>query len=90
SEAGAQFSLDDDTLVQTYFAFALPAKTPRDVVLRLHGAMRRAVTSPDVVERLNAAGLEPAGGTGAELLEVVKRDIPRFRKIVQEIGIPPE
>jgi tripartite-type tricarboxylate transporter receptor subunit TctC len=90
AEAGAQFGLDDDALVPTYFAFALPAKAPREVVLRLHEAMRRAVNSPDVVERLNAAGLEAAGGTGAELIEVIKRDIPRFRKIIQEIGIPPE
>jgi hypothetical protein len=25
-----------------------------------------------------------------QFFDLVKRDIPRFRKIVQEIGIPPE
>jgi len=81
---------DDDTLVPTYFAFALPAKTPAAIVARLHDAMRSAVLSPEVAERLNAAGLEPTGGTGAELLELVKRDIPRFRGIIQNVGIQPE
>jgi tripartite-type tricarboxylate transporter receptor subunit TctC len=86
TEAGG----DDDTLVPTYFAFALPAKTPGAIVRSLGVAMRKAVMSPDLVERLNAAGLEPTGGTGAELLELVKRDIPRFRGIIQNIGIQPE
>ena len=86
SEAGG----DDDTLVSTYFAFAFPAKTPAAVVARLHEAMKTAVHAPEVAERLSTAGLEPAGGTGAELLELVKSDIPRFRRIIQNIGIQPE
>jgi len=86
AEAGG----DDDTLVPTYFAFALPAKTPGAAVARLHEAMRTAVKSPEVAERLGKTGLEATGGTGAELLELVKRDIPRFRGIIQNIGIQPE
>jgi tripartite-type tricarboxylate transporter receptor subunit TctC len=90
TEAAQSKNADDDPLVPTYFAFAVPAKTPRAIVERLHRAMRQAVLAPEVAERLNAAGLEPAGGTGAELLALVKRDIPRFRRIVQNIGIQPE
>jgi tripartite-type tricarboxylate transporter receptor subunit TctC len=52
--------------------------------------MRAAVKSPETAERLYTAGLEPAGGTGSELLELVKSDIPRFRGIIQNIGIQPE
>jgi tripartite-type tricarboxylate transporter receptor subunit TctC len=85
-EAGA----DDDTLVPTYFAFALPAGTPRPIAERLHEAMRRSLAAPEVAERLGAAGLEPTGGTGEALRELVRRDIPRFRRIIQDIGIQPE
>jgi len=81
---------DDDTLVPTYFAFAVPAKTPRAIARQLSETMRFAVNAPDVAPRLNAAGVEPAGGTGSELLELVKSDIPRFRGIIQNIGIQPE
>jgi tripartite-type tricarboxylate transporter receptor subunit TctC len=81
---------DNDTLVPTYFAFAVPAKTPAAIVARLHEAMRAAVKSRETAERLYTAGLEPTGGTGAELLEIVRRDIPRFRGIIQNIGIQPE
>jgi tripartite-type tricarboxylate transporter receptor subunit TctC len=86
----AQSSEDDDPLVPTYFAFALPAKTPLAIVARLHQAMRGAALAPEVAERLGAAGLVPAGGSGAELLALVRRDIPRFRGIIQNIGIQPE
>jgi len=85
-EAGGE----EDTLVPTYFAFAVAARTPKAAVDSLHASMRRAVLSPDVAERLNKAGLEPTGGTGAELLELVKRDIPRFRKIIEDVGIKAE
>jgi tripartite-type tricarboxylate transporter receptor subunit TctC len=85
-EAGA----DNDTLVPTYFAFALPGGTPRPVAVRLHEAMKQALAAPGLAERLGAAGLEPTGGTGDALRELVRRDIPRFRKIIQEIGIQPE
>lgn len=86
AEAGG----DDDTLVPTYFAFALPGATPRPIVERLHEAMRRALSTPEVAERLAAAGLEATGGTGEALRELVRRDIPRFRRIIQDIGIQPE
>jgi tripartite-type tricarboxylate transporter receptor subunit TctC len=86
AEAGS----DEDTLVPTYFAFALPAGTPLPVVQRLHEAMKRALATREVAERLSAAGLEPTGGTGEALRELVRRDIPRFRKIVEDVGIQPE
>ena len=86
----AEAGTDEDLLAPTYFAFALPAGTPRAVVDAHHREMRKALAQPDVSGRLNAAGLEPVGGTGAELAELVKRDIPRFRKLIQDIGIQPE
>ncbi|HEY1290945.1 MAG TPA: tripartite tricarboxylate transporter substrate binding protein [Burkholderiales bacterium] len=86
----AEAGVDDDTLVPTYFAFALPAGTPRPIAERLGDAMRRALATPQIAERLGAAGLEPTGGTGDSLREIVKRDIPRFRKIIQDVGIQPE
>ena len=81
---------DDETLVPTYFAFALPAGTPRPIVERLHEAMKRALAVPQTAERLSAAGLEPTGGSGESLRELVRGDIPRFRKIIQDVGIQPE
>jgi tripartite-type tricarboxylate transporter receptor subunit TctC len=82
--------VDADLLASTYFALAVPGATPRPIVERLHDEMKRALSAPDASDRLIKAGLEPVGGTGQELLELVKQDIPRFRKLVTEIGIQPE
>ncbi|HUQ25981.1 MAG TPA: tripartite tricarboxylate transporter substrate binding protein [Burkholderiales bacterium] len=86
AEAGS----DEDVLASTYFAFALPAGTPRAIVERLHAEMKSALSAPDVADRLTKAGLEPTGGTPQDLADTVRRDIPRFRKIIQDVGIQPE
>ena len=86
----AEAGTDGDLLASTYFAFAVAAGTPRPIVDRLHAEMRHAVTAPDVAERLKKAGLDPVGGSGEELLAEVKRDIPRFRKLIADIGIQAE
>jgi len=52
--------------------------------------MKRALAAPEVAARLGAAGLEPTGGTGEALRELVRSDIPRFRRIIQDVGIQPE
>jgi tripartite-type tricarboxylate transporter receptor subunit TctC len=48
------------------------------------------VLATEVAERLGKAGLDPVGGTGEALAAQVKRDIPRFRKLISDIGIQPE
>jgi len=82
--------VEADVLASTYFALAAPARTPPSVVARVHDEMKHALAAPDVAERLNNAGLVPTGSTGDELLALVKRDIPRFRQLIAEIGIQPE
>jgi len=86
----AEAGTDEDVLAPTYFAFALPAGTPRAIVERLHAEMKNALVAPEVADRLNKAGLEPTGSTPQALEETVRRDIPRFRKIIQDVGIQPE
>ena len=86
----AEAGIDEDVLASTYFAFALPAGTPRATVERLHAEMKTALSAPEVSDRLSKAGLEPTGSTPQELAETVRRDIPRFRKIIQDVGIQPE
>lgn len=41
-------------------------------------------------ERLAASGMEPAGGTPQQLLDVIKRDIAKWRGVVKAANIKPE
>src|SRR5919106_4900708 len=40
-----------------WFGYAAPTKTPRDIILKLNEEVNRAMRTPDVAEKLEAAGL---------------------------------
>jgi tripartite-type tricarboxylate transporter receptor subunit TctC len=71
--------LASQTLIPTYFALCAPAGTPRAIVDRLNEELRRALQSPDVAEKLRAAGLVPDGGSPAAMTKIVAEDVDRLR-----------
>jgi tripartite-type tricarboxylate transporter receptor subunit TctC len=77
-----------DTVVPTYFTYALPAGTPRAIVAKLNTELKRAQAAPDVADRLAKAGLEPTSMTPEEFTEGVKRDSERFAKLIKTLAIP--
>jgi len=78
----------DDILVPGYFTFAVPAGTPRAIIMKLHSEIERASAMPDLEKYLNNAGMETRSFTPEQFAEGVTRDIARFRKLVQTVGIP--
>ncbi len=70
---------------QGYF---VPANTPRDVVTIIQRAAVKALSAPDVLERLKAFGNEPVGSTPAEFDAKFRADLLLFAKIVREAHIP--
>jgi tripartite-type tricarboxylate transporter receptor subunit TctC len=79
-----------DFSLLNWYAIMAPAGTPRAVVERLSREIGKAMHDPAVVERVNAAGLDPVTGTPAELEALVRRDIERYRKIIVLTGAKPE
>jgi tripartite-type tricarboxylate transporter receptor subunit TctC len=73
-----------------WYAILAPAGTPPAVVARLAREIGVIMREPAVVERIAAAGLDPASGTPAELETLVKRDIERYRKIIALTGAKPD
>ena len=67
-----------------------PAKTPADIVARLEGEVRKALTAPDVRERFAKVGLNPLGTTSAEFKPVVASSIRIFAEAARLAGIEPE
>ena len=67
-----------------------PAGTPRSVVTRLNGAMVKAAASPDTLERLKKAELEPKTNTPEEFGAFLKAETEKYAKIVKTLGIKPE
>ena len=69
-------------------ALAVSAKTPKDIVAKLHDAAAKALASPDVKKRLADLGVE-AGSSSPEVLgELLKAEIKRWGDVIARANIP--
>lgn len=73
-----------------WYAILAPAGTPGAVVRQLNREIGIALRDPSVVERVTAAGLEVATGSPAELEDLLRRDIERYRRIIALTGAKPD
>ncbi|HEY8252953.1 MAG TPA: tripartite tricarboxylate transporter substrate-binding protein, partial [Burkholderiales bacterium] len=71
-------------------AAAAPAKTPKDVVTRLHGAMVKALRSPDIAERMNQIGFDVVASSPEEFGAFMKAEVERWTRVVSKGGIKPD
>ena len=67
-----------------------PAGTPKDVTQKLSDALRSALASSDLKERLQAAGTEAMPMSPEEFKEFVKQEVVQTNKLVAELGLPKE
>jgi len=86
SEAG----VPDYIVDFTWNAWFAPAKTPLDIVKKLHAAVREALKSPKVLEFLEAAAFYPVGSTPEEFRVFVAAETKRYAQIVREAKIQPQ
>jgi tripartite-type tricarboxylate transporter receptor subunit TctC len=66
----------------------VPAGTPRDVVATIREAAKKALSAPDVLERLRVTGNEAVGSTSEQFAARFKADLAKFAGIVKEAKIP--
>jgi tripartite-type tricarboxylate transporter receptor subunit TctC len=64
-----------------------PAKTPREIIERLHRETVAAVRHPESVKRLTDLAAEPVGSTPAEQDAMLKKQVAQFRPIIRELGV---
>jgi tripartite-type tricarboxylate transporter receptor subunit TctC len=76
--------------VTAWFGVSAPAKTPRAILDRLSSEIVRAVKSPDLRERLIAAGADPVGSSAAEYAAFVQQEIAKWSKVIAAAGIKGE
>ena len=67
--------------------FFAPAKTPREVIDRLHKEIAAALRHPDVAKRMREMAAEPVGSSPAEQDAILKRQMDQFRPIIKEMRI---
>ena len=80
----------DNFEVPIWYGFLAPAATPREIISRLNAELAKALTAPDMKERLAAAGIEPVIGTPEQFADFIKSETVRYAKVIKDAGIKPE
>ena len=69
-----------------WFAVYAPAKTPEPTLRQLNAAINKALAGADLRERFLRLGLEPTGGSAADLAARMAQDTARWAPIVKASG----
>jgi tripartite-type tricarboxylate transporter receptor subunit TctC len=70
-----------------WYAYYAPAKTPKDIVLRLNREIVKALGTAEVKELLAKQGVEPAPGTPEELAAFGRRESDTWARVVKQAKI---
>jgi tripartite-type tricarboxylate transporter receptor subunit TctC len=76
--------------VTNWHGVLVPRNTPRPIVDRINGDLSKALTNKEMITRLNADGVEPAGGTPEQFGARIAREIDLWKKIVAQAGVKAE
>ena len=71
----------------TWHGVLVPAGTPAAVVDRLNSEINKMLQAPDVREKLAALGAEIAGGSPKDFADHIRREIPKWAKVVKSINV---
>jgi tripartite-type tricarboxylate transporter receptor subunit TctC len=73
-----------------WYGVLAPAKTPKQVVSRLHDDIVKALHDPAVNKRLAGLGFEIVGSTPEQFSAYIKSEIKKWEKAVKASGAKPE
>ncbi len=76
--------------VVNWYGVLAPAKTPREIIAKLNGELRRILHAPEMTSRLQAQGFEPAGTTPEDFDRYIQSELAKWTKAVKQAGIKPD
>jgi tripartite-type tricarboxylate transporter receptor subunit TctC len=76
--------------VQSWFALAAPAGTPKPIIEKLNAALNKALTAPDVRQRLQELGATPEPGSPEKMRDFATAEVKRWREVVKASGAKAE
>jgi tripartite-type tricarboxylate transporter receptor subunit TctC len=73
-----------------WFGVLAPAGTPREVVARLNSEIARFLRTPEAARQLHAQGADATHGSPEDFLALIRSDLAKWGKVIQENGIRAE
>jgi tripartite-type tricarboxylate transporter receptor subunit TctC len=74
----------------SWFALMAPAGTPKPILDRLSGEVKKALDDAEVKAKLDAQGLTPRGTTPEELGAATKAQLAKYGDLIRRNGITAE
>jgi tripartite-type tricarboxylate transporter receptor subunit TctC len=79
----------DNLVVPIWYGFLAPAGIPKTVVDKLNAEITKIAAMPDIMEKIQKAGIEPlSGSTPEQFAEFIKVEIPRWADVIKNANIP--
>lgn len=70
--------------VTSWNGLVVPAKTPREVVMRINAEIAKAIAQPDIAKRFAELGLIPTPSTPEEMKKIYEDDVARWRGVITD------
>jgi tripartite-type tricarboxylate transporter receptor subunit TctC len=71
----------------SWYGVLVPARTPNEIIARLHAAAVSALQQREVKERFATTDLEPKGSTPEQFGEFVRNEVAKWGKVIRESGM---
>jgi tripartite-type tricarboxylate transporter receptor subunit TctC len=73
--------------VSSWYAFLAPAKTPPDIVRKMHADTITALNDPATKQKLETLGVVVRGSTPVEFAAFLKAEMDKWGPLIKEAGI---
>jgi tripartite-type tricarboxylate transporter receptor subunit TctC len=73
--------------VSSWYALFAPARTPPEIIGKMHADTVAALTDPPTKERLEQLGVVVVGSSPAELAAFLKAEMDKWAPVIKEAGI---
>jgi tripartite-type tricarboxylate transporter receptor subunit TctC len=70
-----------------WFAFIVPARTPKEITALLHREVVQILALPDMRERMAALGFQAIGNSPEEAAAYFRTEGIRWAKVIRDAGI---
>jgi tripartite-type tricarboxylate transporter receptor subunit TctC len=71
----------------TYIGVLAPAGTPKAIVVRLNDAVRKVMSSPDIVEKLRGLGTEPGASSPEQFQKMIRDELVKWREVARKSNL---
>ena len=70
-----------------WYGLFAPAATPKDLIAKINADTNRAISAPDIRDKIINSGGEPTGGGSEEFAAFIRSEIARAGKTIKEANI---